>query len=110
MLLTGKRGIRPYLQDVVVLRALGDGDLLGDGQRVRKVLIGDVMQLLTVICERRKAESYSRGPLSDYSKKVRTFGNDEGVAPREGVDVQEGIAGESSSTRSFLRRMERNSR
>ncbi len=69
VLLTGKRGIRPYLQDVVVVRALGDSDLLGDGQRVRKVLIGDVMQLLTVICERRKAERYSRGPLSDYSKK-----------------------------------------
>jgi hypothetical protein len=72
---TGKRedgGIRPYLQDVVVLRALGDSDLLGDGQRVHEVLIGDVMQLLTVICGRYK--SYT-APLS-VEKKARTFGND----------------------------------
>lgn len=41
--------MRPYLQDVVVLSALGDSDLLGDGQRVYEVLIGDVMQLRTVI-------------------------------------------------------------
>ena len=47
-----RTGVSPYLQDVVVRRALGNSDLLGDGQRIHEVLIGDVVQLLTVICER----------------------------------------------------------
>ena len=53
---TGNGGKGPYLQDVVVLRALGNSDLLGDGQRVHEVLIGDVMQLLTVICKIKKGD------------------------------------------------------
>ena len=58
--------MRPYLQDVVILRALGDSNLLGDGQRVHEVFVGDLMQLLTVICERIEEGSYTV-PLSVYS-------------------------------------------
>ena len=35
--------------------------------------------------------------MEDSKKKARTFGNDEGMAFREGVDVQEGIAWRWSS-------------
>ena len=51
-------GIKPYLQNVVVPRALSDSDFLGDGQRVHEVLIGDVMQLLAVIYESKKQKGW----------------------------------------------------
>ena len=66
------------------------------------------MQLHTVICEGGKLH---RVDMSLFEKKAaRTFGNDEGMALRERVDVQERKAGNSrpvSSTRSHLLRNSR---
>lgn len=63
------------------------------------------MQLHTVICEGGKLH---RVDMSLFEKKAaRTFGDDEGMALRERVDVQERKAGNSrpvSSTRSHLLR------
>ena len=61
--------MRPYLQDVVILRALGDSDLLGDGQRVHEVFVWDLMQLLTVICERIQGGKLYRAVFSPFKKK-----------------------------------------
>lgn len=40
----------PHLQDVVVLDALRNGDLLERGEDLAEVLVGDVVQLGAMVC------------------------------------------------------------
>jgi hypothetical protein len=84
---------------------LSDRYLLRDRHRVREVLVREFVHLVCVIwrIEKDAREKQRISAQREHrrrkkkKKEKRTFGDDEGVTPRQGIDVQEGVtAGRSA--------------
>ena len=73
----GARREAAHLQNVIVLHALRDGNLLRDRQRVREVLVRELMHLLGVICNEEKERRQRFRPPKRYRfdlERANTWG------------------------------------
>lgn len=83
------------LQDVVVLDALRNRNLLERCEDLTEVLVGNVVELGGVVCT-ESTSLVSQGEVESVGQG-RTLGDDEGVALRERSDVEEGVAAEGEA-------------